>query len=132
MNQTSRKQYKNIASTQLTCYAKSYRKFVSVFSLWCNCNLTNEQYPHPHPKKNLKKPRYSESRDTEELTTFPSATTLRKVEGLLEDELELRSSTSSSARSAAAWRIESANWDNSSIASICRKDKGSKPNNMHV
>lgn len=60
----------------------------------------------------------SQSLETQVLTTLPRATTLRKVEGLLEDELEFESSTSSSASSAAAWRIESASWDNSSIASI--------------
>lgn len=49
------------------------------------------------------------------LTTLPSATTLRKVEGLRELE---DSSTSSSARSAAAWRIESASSDKSSIAAM--------------
>jgi len=52
------------------------------------------------------------------LTTLPSATTLRKVDGLRELEEELDSSTSSSARSAAAWRIESASSDKSSIAAI--------------
>lgn len=52
------------------------------------------------------------------LTTLPSATTVRKVEGLLEEALLLESSTSSSASRAAAWRIESASSDNSSIAAI--------------
>lgn len=53
-----------------------------------------------------------------ELTTFPRATTLRKVEGLREEAPEVEvSSTSSSASKAAACRMESDNWANSSIAS---------------
>ena len=53
------------------------------------------------------------------LTTLPRATQLRKVEALLEEPEELEfSSTSSSASRAAAWRIDSDSWDNSSIASI--------------